>query len=84
MSEKLKKVKNTEPTTKMSADQLEEKVPGKAPEANGGGSAERAGRARHRASVQVRSAPKSKKMFFAREIKLKKSKKSRTDYVRGI
>ena len=70
---KIKKVKNPEPTTKMSADQREEKVPGKAPEANGGGSAERAGRARHRASVQVRSAPKKQKdVFFAREIKLKK------------
>lgn len=57
----------------MSADQREEKVPGKAPEANGGGSAERAGSARHRASVQVRSAPKKIK-----------SKESRTDYVRGI
>lgn len=66
----IKKSKKIKPTTKMSADQREEKVPGKAPEANGGGSAERAGRARHRASVQVRSAPKkAKNVFFARKIK---------------
>ena len=63
----IKKVKKIKPTTKMSADQREEKVPGKAPEANGGGSAERAGRARHRASVQVRSAPKRQKNVFCQK-----------------